>query len=156
MKNLAQWQDIRSYLYSPSIEDTLGVQHRNDFENKVLPQSHGALIIAQQILQCALEDPRRIAFSWVHSTGENDHLPILDGRRHSVRVGDGEDGHLVVVERVAQLLHFEQYLARLNDVGPIPQLHLWTKGENLASEARLWNCQNSYEHSRIRVGVVIR
>lgn len=84
-----EWAPIVAYDY------TVGVKHRNYFENEVVSQITGTFIIAHQVLQSALHHKRGIRFTWVNS-GRQDNSSSL-GNQFWPRVEISYDYHFAVV-----------------------------------------------------------
>lgn len=55
-----------------AVDDTIRIEHRDDFENEVFPQKPCHRVTADQELQGPLHHPTGIALSWVDSS--SDHL----------------------------------------------------------------------------------
>lgn len=67
--------------------DSVGVEHRHDFEDEALSESAGHLFVADQELQQPLHDVGAVAFSWVHSPCENDALPPRNIVLRTLKIG---------------------------------------------------------------------
>ena len=78
-------------------DDAVWVEHRDDFENKDIPQLLGLPLVAKQKLDYAFHDEGAVALSWVHPGADDDALAIryLVLRRQEI----GDDEHLARIAR---------------------------------------------------------
>lgn len=57
-------------------DNTVGVEHRHNFENVSITKYHGSVIVANKILDESLHDEWAVALTWMHPTSENNAFPL--------------------------------------------------------------------------------
>ena len=82
--------------------DSVRVEHRDDFENKNIPQLLGLFLVAEQKLYYAFHDERAVAFSWVHSCTDDDAFAIRYLVLRGQEIGDDEHLARIACPRLAQ------------------------------------------------------
>ena len=67
--------------------DSVGVYHRNHFEDDALPQLPGLVAAASYILQESLHHPAAVRLSWVDSRSNyHEFLPFIERERQLARL----------------------------------------------------------------------
>ena len=78
-----------------AVDDAIWVEHRNDLENKVVPEYLGVQRWTSQIVENALHHPTCAGFTRMHSRRNTYALSVLDALR--VALKSSNDQHITVV-----------------------------------------------------------